>query len=90
MKQAAELEDVSGSQHAQHVIQAHLHLVHVEVLQGRGEGWGGSIRGQPSAWGLCSPVSPTSRRPPPPFTTSVLELSRAGDGQDEAGKMHPR
>lgn len=38
LKQAAELESVSGSQHAQHLVQIHLRLAHVEVLQGGGEG----------------------------------------------------
>lgn len=45
LKQSVELEDVSGSQHAQHIVHSHLHLVHVEVLQGQGEGWKGSNRG---------------------------------------------
>lgn len=44
LNQAAELQRVSGGQHAQHVVQGHVHLARVEVLQGCGEGWGGSIR----------------------------------------------
>lgn len=74
MKQAAELEDVSSGQHAQHVIQAYLHLAHVEVLQGRGEGWGGSIQGPAISLGALQPRVPHVQvPPPPPLTTSMLE-----------------
>lgn len=62
LKQAAELENVSGSQDPQHVVHVHLHLAHVEVLQGRGEGWEGSIR-ESRQQGALQPGSLTPRRP---------------------------
>lgn len=57
LKQAAEPERVSGSQYTQHVLQAHLRLAHVEVLQGCGEGWeaGGQHRDRAISAGLCTP-----------------------------------
>lgn len=66
LKQAAEPERVSGSQYTQHVLQAHLRLAHVEVLQGCGEGWGagGSTETEPSAWG-SAPRLPHSQAPAP-------------------------
>lgn len=54
LKESVELEDVSRSQHAQHIVHGHLHLVHVEVLQGQGEGWRGSSRGGPISMGFVA------------------------------------
>lgn len=67
LKQAAELESVSRSQHTQHLIQIHLRLAHVQVLQGCGEGWGGergaSTETEPSVWGSAPRVPPHSQAP---------------------------
>lgn len=63
LKQAAELENVGGSQHAQDLLHADLHLGDVEVLQGGGEGCGESIRERVISRGFYSPASPTRRRP---------------------------
>ena len=46
---------MSRGQHPQHVIQVHVHLAQVEVLQCRGEAWGGSIRERAISVGLCTP-----------------------------------
>lgn len=54
LKQAAELENVCGSQHAQHIIHVHFHLAQVEVLQGRGEGWGAAAERESRQLGLCT------------------------------------
>lgn len=40
LKQGAELENVSRSQHTQYVVHVYLRLAHVEVLQGCGKGCG--------------------------------------------------
>lgn len=55
LEQAVELKNVGCSQHAQHVVHAHPYLAQVEILQGHSKGWGGSIEGQPSAWGSAAP-----------------------------------
>lgn len=68
LKQAAELEDVGGSQHPQYIFQVNLHLTHVEVLQGRGEGWGDTAKTAVSV-GLCT--QDTTQGPP-----SLLQLGR--------------
>lgn len=56
LKQAAELESVSGSQHSWHVVQVHLRLARVEVLQGHCEGWGGSIQERAPQRGALQPT----------------------------------
>ena len=64
LKQAAELENVRGSQHGQHVVDVHLHLAQVEALQGHGEGWEAASKRESRQPGALDPASLPCRCPP--------------------------